>query len=210
MSGGGVVGGVWLGWGGGLGVRVGGGEQAGQWGGGGVVGSGVGGVGLVQGVVGLAEVVVGDAGVVEVDGAEEGLAEQAADGVRGLGVEAADVGEEVQAGVEDIATDGQALVGVLFSVFEAVAFLGDVGEAAAGGSAGEGAVGDEVDEVVLLAVQGGQLAGDAVVELADGGLVAVESVADLGLGGVGEGGAEGEGVHVAFQMVLDQVDGEVG
>ena len=79
--------------------------------------------GGLQAAVGLFEGAGGDGGVVEVDGVEEGLAEHAADGVRRLAVEGADVLEEVEAGGENVSTDGETLVEGLLGVLETLAFL---------------------------------------------------------------------------------------
>ena len=72
---------------------------------------------------------------------EEGLAEHAADGVRRLAVEGADVLEEVEAGGEDVPADGEAFVEGLLGVLETLAFLRQLGQTAAGGGGVERAVG---------------------------------------------------------------------
>lgn len=107
--------------------------------------------GVVEGGKGLFEGGGGDGGgfgggVVEVDGFEQGVAEQAADGVGDVGVEGADVGHEPQAGGQDVVADGQALVGVAFFVFEAGAGAVDLPQALFGSVAGDVAVGEEVDD----------------------------------------------------------------
>ncbi len=50
----------------------------------------------------------GDLGgvVIEMDGLEDGVAEEAADGVGDVGEEAADVGHESEAGGQDVVADG--------------------------------------------------------------------------------------------------------
>ncbi|WP_185744185.1 hypothetical protein [Arachnia propionica] len=115
--------------------------------------------GVVEGGKGFFEGGGGDGGgfgggVVEVDGFEEGMAEQAADGVGDVGVEGADVGHEVEAGGQHVMPDGQALVGVAFLVLESGSGVLDCAEALFGGVAGDVAVGEEVDDAFFLGGQG--------------------------------------------------------
>jgi hypothetical protein len=105
----------------------------------------------------LAQHVGADGLAVDVELLEDGLVEEPPAVVGGLPVGLLEVVEEFEGGVEHRSSGFEPVVGVLELAGELGAFLLDAVEALADLAGGQGAVSGEVEQVVLLDVELGEL-----------------------------------------------------
>ncbi|MEC3919334.1 hypothetical protein VMT40_32395 [Nocardia sp. CDC160] len=148
--------------------------------------------------------------VVDVEAVEEGVVEQTADIRAGVAVEDVRVGDEVECVLEDADADGECLGGVHQTRLQSLSLVLELDELHPDLRLRHRAVGEEIDQPVLLLVQVLQLPVETSMRVA-GDVVLVGDDLFQQFSGLGrEGRRELEGAVVLYDRVFDQFDREAG
>ncbi|APE33890.1 hypothetical protein BOX37_07805 [Nocardia mangyaensis] len=118
----------------------------------------------------------GVGGLIEVKALEEGLVEQAADVVGTTLVHRVWVHQKVEAAAQDISPGGEFGAGVSQSELEAVFLDGDIAKFGADLVAGQGAVGEGINEPVFLRIKIADTPSQTGVEFLGGGVFVAQGV----------------------------------